>query len=181
MNHALVLGVAASIAMISVIVWSIAVPSRRLWPPQRTSLWRKVFAWLHTILIFACALYLGIVDWNSMALPAPLRWGIGLPMVVAGNAVVWWGVWELGLAATSGDEDRLITDGLYEFSRNPQYVADIGILVGWAILSASFWSLPVVTLGIATLALAPFAEERWLEERYGESYAAYRKHVRRYF
>jgi len=100
---------------------------------------------------------------------------------VLGHVVVWRGVAEIGFEATSGDATGLETSGLYEYSRNPQYVADIAILAGWFVLSASLWVLPVVLAGIALLLLAPFAEEVWLEDRYGEDYRAYREKVRRYF
>ncbi|WP_336072277.1 hypothetical protein [Nitratireductor rhodophyticola] len=36
-------------------------------------------------------------------------------------------------------------------------------------------------LAIACAAVAPFAEEPWLAARYGKAYAAYRRHVPRFF
>ena len=84
------------------------------------------------------------------------------------------------MAATSGDATGLVTNGLYRWSRNPQYVADMAILIGWAILSASLWALPVLAIGIAVLAIAPLAEEPWLEEVYGEQYRIYKQTVRRF-
>ena len=63
------------------------------------------------------------------------------------------------MAATSGEASGLKTDGLYSWSRNPQYVADILILIGWGILAASLWSLPVLAIGLAVLLVAPFAEQ----------------------
>ncbi len=54
------------------------------------------------------------------------------------------------------------------------------ILLGWGILAASMWALPVVAIGIFVLAVAPFAEEPWLEETYGEPYRLYKSRVRRF-
>ena len=101
-------------------------------------------------------------------------------MITIGNVVVWMGVAQIGLAATSGEATGLRTQGLYRYSRNPQYVADVLILCGWLILSASAMSLPVVVLGILVLVIAPLAEEPWLAENYGQQYDAYRSNVPRY-
>lgn len=79
-----------------------------------------------------------------------------------------------------GAQGRLKTSGLYRFSRNPQYVADIAILIGWTLLSASIVAIPVITLGIAVFTAFPFAEESWLEERYGTAYLRYKAAARRF-
>jgi protein-S-isoprenylcysteine O-methyltransferase Ste14 len=63
----------------------------------------------------------------------------------------------IGLEATSGAEAELKTDGLYRWSRNPQYFVDIGILIGWANLSASSNSGGIATGGVVAFALAPAA------------------------
>ena len=60
-------------------------------------------------------------------------------------------------------------------------MADIAILIGWGVLAASLWILPVLAIGLAVLLLAPFSEEPWLEENYGDPYRVYKSKVRRYF
>lgn len=177
----LVIGIAAAAYMLGMIVWSILRPEQRTWPPQTATAGIKLRVWTITTTIFAAAFLLGLMDWNNFDWPASLRWGIGLPFVILGNIAVWWGVNKIGYAATSGAATGLKTDGLYALSRNPQYVADITILIGWGILAASQWALPVLAMGFAVLVIAPFAEEPWLEERYGTSYREYRGKVRRYF
>jgi len=62
----------------------------------------------------------------------------------------------------------------------PQYVADMIILVGWAMLSASGWAVSVAGIGVVVLASAPFAEEPWLAENYGGQFHEYKARVRRY-
>lgn len=180
MSILLVTGLLAASILIIAMVWSLAYPDHRLWPPRHSTLASKVVVWGLTLVIFCSAILLGINDWNGIGWPS-FRWIIGVPLVVLGNVVVWRGVAEIGFEATSGDDTGLETSGLYEYSRNPQYVADIAILVGWFVVSASLWVLPVVLAGIALLLLAPFAEEVWLEDHYGEDYRAYREKVRRYF
>ena len=160
--------------------WSIAFPERRIWPPKGATTGIKLRVWLSAILIFIASFVLGIADWNSFGWPAPLRWGIGLMLIIIGNVVVSIGVRKIGFGATSGEVAELKTDGLYRYSRNPQYAADMVILVGWAVLSASGWAACVAAFGIIVLAAAPFAEEPWLEDIYGADYRTYKTKVRRY-
>ena len=176
----LVIGLAAGAYMLWMLLWSIVQPDRRTWPPKQATNALKMRVWIITITIFAAAFLLGVMDWNRLQWPATFRWGVGLSLVIFGNVAVWWGVQKIGYAATSGEATGLKTNGLYARSRNPQYVADITILIGWGVLSASLWALPVLMVGFVVLVIAPFAEEPWLEETYGQPYRVYRSQVRRY-
>ena len=177
---ALVSGLTSSIILLGMIVWSIAAPARRVWPPHQSTFLNRITVWLLTTFVFVNAFALGILGWNQLEWPAAVRWGIGLPMILVGNLVVWKGVSQLGLIASSGEVGTLKTTGLYRYSRNPQYVADIGILFGWQLCSASYLAAPVVIAGVLTLILAPFAEEPWLRAVYGNEYDRYRSRTRRY-
>ncbi len=176
----LVIGVLAGVSMIVALAWSIVRPDKRLWPPVQPTLLLKVVVWVLTVAIFASAAFLGVFDWNALNLPPKVRWGVGFPLIVVGNGVVWSGVYQLGMRVTSGEADKLHTTGLYEYSRNPQYVADIAILVGWGVLCASAWAMPVVLLGVIALLIAPFSEEPWLENSYGATFRKYQLSVRRF-
>ena len=156
------------------LVWSILCPVRRVWPPGRVTWLTRAMVWLPTIAIFACAAIAGLIDWNTLDWPLWFRWGVGLPLILAGNAVVWPAALGIGLDTTSGAEAELKTDGLYRWSRNPQYAADMGILIGWVVLSASPSAMMAASGGIIALALAPFAEEPWLERLHGAGYRSYR-------
>ena len=69
---------------------------------------------------------------------------------------------------------------MYRYSRNPQYMADIGIVGGWMILSAATWAMVVGLAGIAVLITAPFSEEPWLKDQYGKAFEDYSNRVRRF-
>jgi protein-S-isoprenylcysteine O-methyltransferase Ste14 len=69
---------------------------------------------------------------------------------------------------------------MYRFSRNPQYVADIAMIVGWIVLCASTGAALIGFAGIAVLIAAPFAEEPWLQAQYGSAFEDYRATVRRF-
>lgn len=173
-------GLLSAFYLLIAIIWSIIYPEKRIWPPKIATAGLKLRVWAATIAIFTSAFILGVLDWNALEWPAPFRWGLGFPLIILGNLFVWRGVFEIGANATSGEIDQLKTNGLYAWSRNPQYVADIFILLGWFAFSASIWASPIVFLGILVLLLAPLAEESWLKNAYGESYSAYKKDVRRY-
>lgn len=170
----------AGLYLLGAFAWSIAFPDRRVWPPKKATMRIKLRVWIATIAIFGSTLLLGISNWNSFGWPAPMRWGLGVPLIIAGNFIVWIGVRKIGFGATSGEVAALKTDGLYRYSRNPQYVADMTILVGWAVLSASGWAILVAGIGVVVLASAPFAEEPWLIENYGDRFREYKARVRRY-
>lgn len=173
-------GLAAGGYMFSVLFWSYVYPQGRVWPPKEATAAIKFRVWFMTITIFAAAFVLGLLDWNRFDWSPNVRWTIGLSFILIGNLVVWRGVLKIGMAATSGEATGLVTNGLYRWSRNPQYVADMAILIGWGILSASLWTLPVLIIGLAVLAIAPLAEEPWLQEVYGEKYSNFKQSVRRF-
>ncbi|MCG6856477.1 MAG: isoprenylcysteine carboxylmethyltransferase family protein [Salaquimonas sp.] len=176
----LAMGLIAAACLLAILIWSLVFPRRRIWPPGRITFLGETVVWGLTLVAFASALFLGLADWNGLGWPALPRWGVGLPLVVVANLVVWSGVFKIGVAATSGAKNTLETDGLYAWSRNPQYVADMVLFAGWVLWSASLWVMPVAAAGIVVLVTACFAEEPWLEESYGEAYRAYRSRVRRF-
>ena len=69
---------------------------------------------------------------------------------------------------------------MYRYSRNPHYVADIAMIVGWIVLCASAGAALVGFAGIAVLIAALFAEEPWLKAQYGSAFEDYQAKVRRF-
>ncbi len=129
------------LSLAAMLVWSIRFPERRLWPVGTLTVTNQLLIWVPTAMIFICVIVLGLIGWNDMGGPAAVRFDLGIPLIAVGNVVVWSGVSSIGVKATSGAASDLNTDGLYRWSRNPQYVADIAILAGLAILSgATVWA-----------------------------------------
>ena len=177
----LLIGITSAVFYLFLLIFSYFFPERRLWPlNKQTSKFYKILIWLPTVLLFVAVFFIGIVDWNSLQFPEIVKWGIGLPLVLIGTVIIWRGVFEIGPKATSGEVSTLQTKGLYKYSRNPQYMADIGILSGWFLFCASAWSFPIVLCGILNFIIAPFIEEPWLHEKYGKEYDEYRSKVRRF-
>ena len=75
----------------------------------------------------------------------------------------------------------LITTGIYRFSRNPIYLADLLILVAWMVwLGAWFNVIWVIGFVIYVTRYQIRPEERVLMEKFPQEWEAYRKRVRRW-
>jgi len=79
------------------------------------------------------------------------------------------------------NSSALVTSGVYNFSRNPIYLADLLMLVGWAIYLANFFALALLVLFVFYVTrFQIMPEERALKERFGDEYLAYKNKVRRW-
>lgn len=167
--------------VLAMLAYSIVRPSKRIWPPPAQQTWQYYFVWLLTLLSYGGFIVVGLLDWNGLGWPVVIRWPVGLVLIIGGNVLAWSGLRQLSLKTTSGSKGPLVTDGLYRYSRNPQYIGDIAIIGGWAILSASVWAIPLCLGGMLAFVLTPFAEESWLEELHGDGYREYCRRVGRFF
>ncbi len=180
-NLLVLLGLGVYAMTLATILWSIAFPERRIWPPKRYSASTPFLVWVPTITLFGVLILLGVLGMGDLPIPNWLRFGVGLPLILIGNCVVWMEVSHFGVPQTGGAKGTLRTTGMYRYSRNPQYMADIGIVLGWMILSAAPWVMVVGLAGIAVLIAAPFSEEPWLRDQYGTAFENYSSKVRRFF
>ena len=166
-------------------------PPRRAGVPRRVVVALGFFAWL-----VALPLAHGGLPWALSLLTTRRGWAEGRPAlwnllglipVAAGTAVL---VWDLaaGLARIPELPEQmevltppyLMTSGPYAVSRNPMYVAELSLWLGWAILFGSVAVLVgLVVLGVAMQGLVPW-EERGLEGRFGEAYRRYKATVPRW-
>lgn len=168
------------VAVNMMLLYSIAKPSRRIWPPPAQQTWQYYVVWLLTIFSFGGFIAVGILDWNSLDWPSSIRWPVGAVLIAVGNVLAWVGVRQLSMKTTSGNAGPLVTDGLYRYSRNPQYIGDILIIAGWAILSASQWAIPLCLGGMVAFLITPFAEEPWLRDLHGEPYIEFCRRTPRF-
>lgn len=76
---------------------------------------------------------------------------------------------------------RLVTSGIYRFTRNPMYLGMSLFYLGLALLFDSIIAivlLPVIIVIIRTQVIA--REERYLDVKFGADYRAYKTRVRRW-
>ena len=150
----------------------------RIWPPRSGGWVSAIWAWGLTTAIYVGLINAGSESWNVLDWPAWFRWGIG---GVALTALSFWvqgrGIWDLGLAGTSGWDVGLIESGSYARRRHPQYAGQIVSLVGLGLLFAAPSSLIAAAAGCAALGYASWVEDRALARRHGAAHAAFRERV----
>jgi protein-S-isoprenylcysteine O-methyltransferase Ste14 len=100
----------------------------------------------------------------------------GLPIYLLGliaYAMVW-----VGFATTP--PDKLVTTGIYRYSRNPMQLSQIVIYLGVGIATASWVFLLLSALFMIMPLLWVDAEERHCLEYYGDAYREYMKRTPRW-
>lgn len=155
-------------------------PAQRIWPPPKRASWQFIWTWTLVVLLCLGLFALAVLDWDTFVFAHWSRFILAAIFIVLGNAVAWWGVAVLSLSTTAGLKGQVVTHGPYRFSRNPQYLGDIAILIGTGFLANSLLVWLVVAPAVILCIVAPFAEELWLTEQYGEQYERYRRKVRRF-
>ena len=161
-------------------ILTIKLPDFRFWPPPSHRSWQFFASWLIAGLVAVCFLFLGLLDFDSSFLYQWLRFPIAFALFICSSVIGTWSSLSLGLRTTLGLGDKLITDGPYRFSRNPQYLGDSLSIIGYMIFTNSAMVWTVGFLGIILNFLAPFTEEPWLEERFGAAYLEYKRRVPRF-
>lgn len=76
--------------------------------------------------------------------------------------------------------EGLNINGIYQFSRNPMYVAYFICFIGMSLLTQSLILLGIVIIFQVSAHWIILSEERWCIKRFGKSYEEYMKKVRRY-
>ena len=76
---------------------------------------------------------------------------------------------------------RILSKGVYHYSRNPIYLAFCIIQTGIALFLNSFWILiSFILSAFLVYHIAIKKEERYLEKKFGEEYLSYKNKVRRW-
>lgn len=167
------LDVAALLILLIGICWSIGYPNSRIWPPPSKRSWQYRLSWILFYLAFSLNTLLIIFDWNSWRYDSPLRFIIGIPLVLIGVLLLIWGIRTLGINNTSGSAAGFVKNGPYRFTRNPQYLGDMMLFVGLCLCTNSLYLWITHTLLILVFLATPLAEEEWLKKEYGEVYEIY--------
>ena len=114
---------------------------------------------------------------------SPVLWVAGAAIVGAGEALRLWAVHHIGvISRTRSDRlGPLVSSGPFARVRNPLYLGNIALWVGFAVSARLLWLAPVVAI---VLALEYHAIVRWeeglLTARRGDEYRAYLARVPRW-
>ena len=105
------------------------------------------------------------------------KWGVGFVLIVLGEAIRLAGVAAAGTVTRrrSRTVQRLVTYGIFAWMRNPLYVGNFLIWIGFTVISGVLWFLPVAALLFAVeYTLIVRYEEGVLESIFGAEYLAYK-------
>jgi protein-S-isoprenylcysteine O-methyltransferase Ste14 len=128
------------------------------------------------------------VPFVLVALLAPghmsaVNWMIGAALIVAGEWVRLAGVAAAGTVTRrrSRDVQRLVTYGVFRWVRNPLYVGNFLIWMGFVVVSGVWWFLAVapVLFGVEYSLIVAY-EEGVLESIFGQAYLDYRRETPRW-
>ena len=123
---------------------------------------------------------LGTLPDAAVALLRPV--GLGLVLLATALMVVaqldLGASWRIGIE--EGARPGLVTDGLYQFCRNPIFLFMLAALVGFGLLLPNWLSLVLVLGGIAGVRQHVRDEEAYLTRSYGDVYRGYARRVGRF-
>lgn len=121
----------------------------------------------------------------SVRLPVPFA--LAAVVAVAGLTIEGFGGLELIRRRTTVnplepcDASNLVTSGVYRFTRNPIYVGDLLLLVGWGLYLANPLAILLAWLFVPYISRFQIVpEERALGELFGLAYEDYKTRVRRW-
>src|ERR1700755_3149377 len=128
------------------------------------------------------------VPFLLVALIAPgrgtgLNWAIGAALIVLGEWVRMSGVAAAGTTTRrrSRNVQRLVTYGIFGWVRNPLYVGNFFIWMGFVVISGVLWFLPrAVVLFAVEYTLIVRYEEGVLESIFGQEYLDYKSQTPRW-
>lgn len=163
---------------------------RRASLPRWAAIILGLFTWLvliplaHGALPWALSRPMPRYGWEAGS-PGLWNWFGIIPVALSAAVLMW--VLAVGLARTpdrvelSLTPSFLLLQGPYRFSRNPMYVAELGLWLGWALF---FGSAAVLVGSVVLWSLVAFVilprEERSLETAFGQKYRDYKCKVPRW-
>lgn len=154
-------------------------PSSQIWPPPGRHTWQYRLTW--TLFVFSTIgfLIVGGLDAGTLGLEQwlgePARLIVGSLLFAVGTGFASYAMGVLGRRGGLGLEAELVTSGPFAVSRNPGYLGDLTLMLGYTILTDSRLAGIIGLVGAVWFLLAPFAEEALLEAHYGEAYRRYKE------
>jgi protein-S-isoprenylcysteine O-methyltransferase Ste14 len=142
------------------------------------------FALFYFYTIFGAAFNFPTVSRQEFFHSGVIPW-VGVFFCLAGLLLLLWSLVSFGQSFRVGIDidhpDKLITTGIFAFTRNPIYVAFAFILLGQFLVFSNWILLIYAGAGTWLFHRQILREEEYLKKHYGQEYLEYCNRVRRYF
>ena len=140
-------------------------------------------ALLYFYIVFAAAFDLPAVSKQEFFHSGAVSW-LGVLLCLAGLTLLFLSLVSFGKSFRVGIDsdrpDKLITTGVFAFSRNPIYVAFAFVLLGQFLVFSNWILLVYLVAATALFHRQVLREEEFLKKQYGRQYSEYCDRVRRY-
>jgi protein-S-isoprenylcysteine O-methyltransferase Ste14 len=141
------------------------------------------FAFFYFYTVFAATFHLPSVSTQEFFHSEVISW-IGVLLCLVGLSLLLWSLVSFGrsfrVGIDSDHPDRLITGGIFAYSRNPIYVAFALTLIGQFLIFSNWILLVYIGAAIWLFHRQVLREEEYLKRHYGQEYSEYCHRVRRY-
>jgi protein-S-isoprenylcysteine O-methyltransferase Ste14 len=141
------------------------------------------FAFFYFYIVFAAAFNLPTVSRQELFHSRIVSW-VGVLLLLAGLFLLFLSLVAFGESFRVGIDpdhrDKLVTSGIFAFSRNPIYVAFGFVLLGQFLVVSNWILLVYLVAAIWLFHRQVSREEEYLRNHYGQEYSEYCDQVRRY-
>ena len=139
-------------------------------------------------LIYLGALVFGLLlngRFPATFLPSRITRTLGWPLLSGGVLLLGWFEWALRHAGTPASPykpvSHVVTDGPFQYTRNPGYLSMTVIYTGIASLANALWAILLLPVALLVIQRGVIErEERYLERKFGEEYLRYKAQVKRW-
>jgi protein-S-isoprenylcysteine O-methyltransferase Ste14 len=142
------------------------------------------FAIFYFYLVFANIFNLPTISTQKFFHSEIISW-IGVFFCLAGLLLLLWSLISFGRSFRVGIDtdhpEKLVTTGVFAYSRNPIYVAFALILLGQFLIFSNWILLVYLCAAIWLFHRQVLREENFLKDHYGREYSEYCNQARRYF
>lgn len=179
---ALVVTMAASVALIGLLLVTLVHRPLRIWPTPGPGSWQSYVFWPLFRGLNVLCFVMAALEWpgGALGLPVWLR-GVAALVLVSSVAVFVYAFRVLGRDNSYGAQDGLVTGGIYQWSRNPQNAMLVVVYGALAVAADGAGTYLAAAAMMAVYVLMVLAEEPWLEGIYGTAYRDYCGSVPRFY
>ncbi|ADT84375.1 methyltransferase family protein [Thermococcus barophilus] len=143
-----------------------------------------IAVWTSYILHFVLIVWASLEGLWRLPINTTVALASGLVVAAVGSIIMLLGIWEFrSFKRMSGlDTSKLVTTGIYRYSRNPQNLGLLLIFLGISLAGRSLLALLLTAaFAIGFHKYVVELEEPYLERIFGEEYRRYKERTPRYF